>query len=84
VLRCGAANHILGYHICDWKLDMAHMLTDRGLMGEGIIDVKGINNLVDRAGFDGFYEVEIFSTKWWAKDQDEFLKAIVQAYQTQC
>ncbi len=84
ISRCGAAGNILGFHVCDWKLDMADMLNDRGLMGEGIIDVKGIGDLVDRAGFDGFYEVEVFSTKWWAMDQDAYLKKIVEAYREHC
>ena len=58
------------------------LLNDRGLMGEGCIDIAGIRAMVERAGFNGFNEVEVFSNRWWARDQDEFLAAIKAAYLT--
>jgi sugar phosphate isomerase/epimerase len=84
IQRCGASGNILAYHICDWKLDMADMLNDRGLMGEGIIDLKTMSHQVEKAGFTGFFEVEIFSKKWWAEDQDIFLGQIIDAYKKTC
>ncbi len=80
IARCGAAGNLLSFHVCDWKPDMADMLNDRGLMGEGVIDVKTIRSWVEQTGFDGFIEVEIFSDRWWAEDQELFLKKIVEAY----
>ena len=56
------------------------MLNDRGLMGEGCIPLKQIRAWVEEAGFGGFHEVEIFSTKFWEEDQDLFLEKIVRAY----
>ena len=82
--RCGKNGHLSGYHICDWKLNMKDMLNDRGLMGEGVIDLKTMSRQVDEAGFTGFYEVEVFSHHWWAQDQDEYLKQIINAYQATC
>lgn len=76
----GAANKIFGFHVCDWKCDTNHLLTDRGLMGEGVIDIRSIRALVEAAGFDGFNEVEIFSEKHWARDQHEYMTDIVAAY----
>ena len=58
----------------------ADMLNDRGLMGEGCIDNRGIRQLVEATGFTGPIEVEVFSTRHWATNQDEYLKAIVEAY----
>ena len=58
------------------------MLNDRGLMGEGVINVPEIRTWVQDAGFHGFHEVEIFSNRYWAMDQDEFLKQIIEAYKT--
>lgn len=84
IKRCGDSGNLLAYHICDWKKDMADMLNDRGLMGEGVIDLKTMSNQVDQAGFDGFYEVEVFSTHWWNQDQDEYLKKIIEQYQKTC
>lgn len=73
-------NRLFAFHICDWMTPTADLLNDRGLMGEGCIDVRGIRGMVEAAGFDGFNEVEVFSNRWWARDQDEFLAAIKKAY----
>ncbi|OUW16214.1 MAG: xylose isomerase [Opitutales bacterium TMED158] len=76
----GAKNRIFSFHICDWKNLPEDMLNDRGLMGEGVIDVAGIRRWVHEAGFSGYEEVEIFSSKYWAMDQDEYLANIKAAY----
>lgn len=76
-----AGRRIIGFHICDWLTPTTDFLNDRGLMGEGCIDIKQIQNWVEATGFKGFREVEIFSTRWWAHDQDAFLSEIIQAYQ---
>jgi sugar phosphate isomerase/epimerase len=49
-------------------------------MGEGCIPLRQIRAWVEKAGFNGFNEVEVFSTRLWAMDQDEYLARIVQAY----
>ena len=72
--------NLLAFHICDWKVPTTDMLLDRGLMGEGCIPVKQIRSWVEATGFDGFNEVEIFSTTYWKEDQHEFLKKIIEAY----
>jgi sugar phosphate isomerase/epimerase len=56
------------------------MLNDRGLMGEGCIDIKKIRGWVEEAGFEGYNEVEIFSTIYWQQDQQQFLQKITDAY----
>ncbi|MCK4967233.1 sugar phosphate isomerase/epimerase, partial [bacterium] len=56
------------------------LLNDRGLMGEGCIQLRKIRGWVEKAGFDGFNEVEIFSNKWWAAEQNTFLEEIKKAY----
>jgi sugar phosphate isomerase/epimerase len=80
ILRCGKLGKIFAFHINDWKVPTEDLLYDRGLMGEGCIDIPKIRNCVENAGFDGFHEVEIFSTKYWQSDQDEFLEKIKEAY----
>lgn len=72
----GRANQLFGFHVCDWKTDTDHLLLDRGLMGDGVIDIRAIRAMVERAGFDGTIEVEIFSRKFWAMDQGEYLDLI--------
>ena len=78
--RCGESGYLWAFHICDWRVPTLDMLNDRGLMGEGCIDIPQIRSWVEAAGFDGFNEVEIFSTRWWQADQDEYLEKIKQAY----
>lgn len=80
IYRCGEKGNLFAFHICDWLSPTLDMLNDRGLMGDGCIDVKQIRGWVERTGFEGFNEVEIFSTKHWAEDQQEFLEKIKYAY----
>lgn len=82
IARCGAGGNLFAYHVCDWNVPTSDFLTDRGLMGEGCIPVKQISKWVADAGFSGHIEVEIFSDRFWAMDQDEFLQKIVDAYRT--
>lgn len=82
IARCGREGKLFSFHICDWKNQPCDMLNDRGLMGEGVIDVPGIRGWVEATGFRGYNEVEIFSNRYWAMDQGEFLKQIVAAYRT--
>ena len=78
--RCGKNHNLYAFHICDWNVPTTDMLNDRGLMGEGCIPLKQIRGWVEKAGFSGFHEVEIFSEKFWSLDQDLFLRKIIDAY----
>jgi sugar phosphate isomerase/epimerase len=80
LLRCGKNGNLYAFHICDWKTPTTDFLLDRGLMGEGCINIREIRSWVEAAGFSGYCEVEIFSTKHWAGDQLQFLQNIKQAY----
>ncbi len=80
IKRCGESGYLFAFHICDWKTPTEDLLNDRGLMGEGCIPVRDIRGWVEDMGFRGYNEVEIFSTRWWDSDQDDFLSQIVEAY----
>lgn len=80
IMRCGRNGHLFAFHICDWRVPTRDLLLDRGLMGEGCIPVRKIREWVETAGFNGFNEVEIFSTEYWAGDQVTFLQKIKHAY----
>ena len=80
IALAGQDGRIFGFHVCDWKCDTAHLLLDRGLMGEGCIDIRGIRGLVEDAGFDGWIEVEIFSQTHWTRPQGEWLDDVTAAY----
>ena len=80
IKRCGDNEALFAFHICDWKSPTVDMLNDRGLMGEGCIPLKKIRSWVEATGFDGFREVEIFSTEYWQQDQSQFLQKIITGY----
>jgi len=80
IARSGRLKALFAYHVCDWRTPTIDLLNDRGLMGEGCIPLRQIRAWVEATGFKGFNEVEVFSTRLWATDQDDYLKKIVQAY----
>ena len=84
IKRSAAKKRLFAFHICDWLTPTNDLLNDRGLMGEGCIDIRGIRCIVESSGFSGYHEVEIFSDRWWAADQGEFLSEIKHAYLTHC
>lgn len=79
IARAGAAGRLWAFHISDW-VTPTDILTDRALMGEGCIPIRQIRGWMERAGFDGYHEVEIFSTKRWTQEQRAYLREIVAAY----
>jgi sugar phosphate isomerase/epimerase len=73
-IRRAGKRRLLAYHICDWLVPTTDLLLDRGMMGDGVIDLKRIRGWMTRAGYRGFHEVEIFSANnWWKRDPDEVL-----------
>ncbi len=71
---------IFSFHVCDWRTPTRDMLNDRGMMGDGCIPIRDIRGWVEKAGFDGPIEVEIFSDDFWAQDQNRLLSRIKSAY----
>jgi len=80
IRRCAGMRRLFAFHICDWRSPTNDLLYDRGLMGEGCIPIREIRGWMEAAGFDGFNEVEVFSTRRWSQDQGSYLTEIVQAY----
>jgi sugar phosphate isomerase/epimerase len=82
VKRAGAAR-ILAFHVSDWLVPTRDLLLDRGMMGDGVIDIPRIRGLVEDAGYAGLIEVEIFSRlDWWRRDPDEVLAVIAERYRS--
>jgi sugar phosphate isomerase/epimerase len=80
-----ASGRIFGFHLCDWLEDTSHMLLDRGMMGDGVADIKSLRRSVEDAGYDGPCEVEIFSAdNWWKRPPDEVLDIAVERFRTVC
>ncbi len=84
VARAGAGR-LLAHHICDWLVPTKDLAFDRGMMGDGIIDLPRIRGLVEKAGYRGFSEVELFSQdNWWKRDPDEVLSIMKERYLACC
>jgi sugar phosphate isomerase/epimerase len=67
----------LAFHVCDWLVPTKDMLNDRGMMGDGVIDIKSVRSAVEAQGFAGYSEIEIFSSHWWEKPMDEVLQTCI-------
>lgn len=80
-----AHGKILGFHLCDWLENTSDMLLDRGMMGDGVADLKALRSVVENAGYRGNCEVEIFSKdNWWKRDPGDVLDIIIQRFRTVC
>lgn len=82
IAALGEAGRLFGLHACDWRADTQHMLTDRGLMGDGVADIRGLRAACEAAGFAGMVEVEIFSEHYWAMNQRAYLDLICERLRT--
>ncbi|MBS1091154.1 sugar phosphate isomerase/epimerase [Gluconobacter sp. Dm-74] len=80
-----AGTRIMGFHLCDWLVPTTDFLLDRGMMGDGVADLKALRAGVERAGYAGFCEVEIFSANnWWKRDPAEVLDVMIQRFRDIC
>jgi len=78
-----AGKRIVAFHMSDWLADTQDLRLDRGMMGDGVIDLPAIRQMVENAGYGGHREVEIFSARnWWRRDPDEVVRIITERYQT--
>ena len=85
ITRAGKANRLFGYHVCDWLVPTRDLLTDRGMMGDGVIDLRMIRALMESANYNGPVEVEIFSSlDWWKRPMNDVLAMCSERLQTVC
>jgi sugar phosphate isomerase/epimerase len=85
IARAGASGRILAHHICDWLVPTRDLLLDRGMMGDGIIDLKAIRAQIEKAGYHGPQEVEIFSSEnWWKRPGEEVLATCAERFLSTC
>jgi sugar phosphate isomerase/epimerase len=75
-------DRLLAFHVCDWLVPTTDMLNDRGMMGDGVIDIPAVRAAVEAQNFAGYVEVEIFSNRWWAMPIDEVIATCVARMKT--
>jgi sugar phosphate isomerase/epimerase len=76
----GRQKTLFAFHVCDWRVPTRNLLTDRGLMGDGCINIPIIRSWIEQAGFDGLIEVEVFSEEYWSIDQDRYVSKIAESF----
>lgn len=76
IARAGA-DRLLAYHVCDWLTPTSDLVNDRGMMGDGIIELKKCRRWIEDAGYSGYAEVEIFSDYWWSRPGEEVLDTCI-------
>jgi sugar phosphate isomerase/epimerase len=79
-----------GVHVCD-RRDPTRGWADRALPGDGVADVPSILRALDAAGWDGLYDLEIFSDdgtfgsaypdSFWAAPAEETLARARSAFE---
>lgn len=74
---------LLALHVCDWLTPTTDLLNDRGMMGDGVIDIPRIRGWMEAQGFAGYSEVEIFSAaNWWRRDAGEVLDTCIERHRS--
>jgi len=82
-IRRAGARRLHAFHVCDWLTPTTDILLDRGMMGDGIIEIPKIRGWMEDAGYAGFSEVEIFSAgNWWQRPGDEVLATCIERHRT--
>ena len=80
IARAGR-ERLLALHVCDWLTPTTDLLEDRGMMGDGVIDIPRVRAWVEAQGYAGYSEVEIFSaTNWWQRDGGEVLDTCIERH----
>lgn len=81
IARAGK-DRLLAFHVCDWLVPTKDILNDRGMMGDGVIDIRSVRAMVEAQGFAGYSEIEIFSNDWWSRPLDEVLGTCIARHRT--
>jgi len=77
-----AKGRIAGFHACDWLVPTTDLVFDRGMPGDGVIDIRAIRALAEAAGYAGYVEIELLSRRWWAEDPDDVLRIMKERHAT--
>ena len=81
-IRRAGKDRLLAFHVCDWLVPTKDILNDRGMMGDGVIDIRSLRGAVEAEGFSGYSEIEIFSETWWTRPMDEVLRTCIERHRS--
>ncbi|MDX6355089.1 MAG: hypothetical protein QOF98_1992 [Streptomyces sp.] len=81
IVRAGEGGRIACFQVADWITPLPEgVLLGRGQLGDGCVDLKGLREQTDAAGYRGAVEVEIFNPGLWARDGAEVLAETAERY----
>ncbi len=81
IARAGASGRIHTFQLADWITPLPQgVLTGRGQIGDGSIDMREWKSYVEAAGYTGPIEVELFNDELWAGDGRELLAQTAQRF----
>lgn len=69
---------LAGFHVSDWLVPTKDLLCDRGMIGDGVIELRKIRGWMEKAGYRGPVEIEIFSLHWWRQDPDDAVRLAIE------
>jgi sugar phosphate isomerase/epimerase len=75
-----ARGKIVGFHVSDWPVPLPGILMGRAMMGDGVIELRKLRQVVDSAGYNGPIEVEIFNEEVWKSADDGLIEKIQQRF----
>lgn len=78
------AGLISGLQVSDWLVPTRDLAFDRGMMGDGVINLRHIRMQADQAGYTGPVEVEILSSEWARCDPDRVIGTVVERFARYC
>jgi len=79
-----AGKRIKAFHVCDWLVPTTDLVFDRGMPGDGVIDIRNIRRKVEAAGYSGAVECEILSHHWWKQEPDRVMQMVRERYASAC
>jgi sugar phosphate isomerase/epimerase len=74
IARLGKEGRVAGYHVNDWLVPVQNVLMNRGMMGDGVIELRRIRSEIEQAGYRGPIEVEIFNERIWSMPLNELVR----------
>jgi len=81
IARAGR-QRLLAFHVCDWLVPTRDLVNDRGMMGDGVIELRKARAAMEAAGYGGHAEVEIFSEHWWSLPGEQVLQTCIERHRS--
>ena len=75
-----AGTVIFGFHVNDWLVPTPDMLNGRGMMGDGVIEIRRLRQAVEAGGYTGPIEVEIFNQDLWKLPGEQLLTLMCERF----